>query len=470
LLLLLGLHSVADLSAQTSIAEAIEAARKARKELIILRIDTRMIGASMERNFPSAEKTLDSILNRSPTGKALAEEYLIYGYDPWAAPEEDNAYMEETYFYDYSPYMIMLDGKGQPVAFIPLSLLKPEDDLAEMIDSTRRVFDATAKRRTELDKKYRKGKIDAEGLLELIHLRTALKLRSRELWNHYPTYGRPIPKEGDRFPAPSFVLEDFDIDDPFLAYLLEADSSYLDQKLSMVNALADLSYEENRVDDYTVLATLLDSLTILAFSVEDDDFSPEGVAFLRSYLKDYRTRSMAREIQLYARNNRTDLLAPAAAAYTARIRQEYKTQKAEALQLQDELLELLKPQLIDEEITNDSSAITDWESFKATYFENESKAYDRSYAIDLNQIAWAFYENVSDTALLAQALEWAQLSVNLDSQPYNNDTVAHLYAATGDKALAVRHQSIAVDLASKDPAYKSQLAYFKVELEKFRAE
>ena len=468
-LLLLGLHLVTDISAQTSIAEALETARKIKKDLIVLRIDTRMIGASIERNFPSAEKTLDSILSKSPTGKALAREYLIYGYDPAAAPEDDKAYMQGTYFYEYSPYMIVLDRKGQPVAFIPLSLLKPEDDLTGLIDSTWRVFDLTAKRRMALDKKYRNGKIDAEGLLELIQLRTALKLRSRELWNHYPTYGQPIPKEGDRFPAPSFVLEDFDIGDPFLTYLLEADSSYNDWKQSMFSALADLRFEDNRVDDYAVLAPLRDSLTILALTIGDET-TPEAASFLRSFLKDYTYRSMAKAIELYARNNRTDLLAPLAETYTSRIRQDYTTQKAEALQGVDELLESIKEQLLDAAKSNDPDSTRDWESTKALLLENEGKAYDRAYAIDLNQIAWAFYENVSDTALLAQALEWAQLSVRLDSQPYNNDTVAHLYAATGDKAMAVKHQSIAVDLATTNPVYKSQLAYFKEELEKFRAE
>jgi hypothetical protein len=131
-------------------------------------------------------------------------------------------------------------------------------------------------------------------------------------------------------------------------------------------------------------------------------------------------------------------------------------------------MESMKAQLLDAAKSN--APAIDWDSLKVLMLENESRAYDRAYSIELNQIAWVFYENVSDTALLAQALEWAQRSVSLDGQPYNHDTLAHLYAATGDKARAVEHQAIAIDLATKDPAYKNQLDYLKAELEKFKAE
>lgn len=82
--------------------------------------------------------------------------------------------------------------------------------------------------------------------------------------------------------------------------------------------------------------------------------------------------------------------------------------------------------------------------FKMNYFnqigdtENFVKAALGYYSVaqvddylELNNIAWRFYELVDDKTILENALEWAKRSVSINSQYFNNDTVAALYYKLG---------------------------------------
>lgn len=74
-------------------------------------------------------------------------------------------------------------------------------------------------------------------------------------------------------------------------------------------------------------------------------------------------------------------------------------------------------------------------------------SYGKDDADALNDAAWTFYERVDDKKALKQALKWAQRSVKLDSNYYNNDTLAALYAKLGDKKKARQAGEKAIDLA-----------------------
>lgn len=78
-------------------------------------------------------------------------------------------------------------------------------------------------------------------------------------------------------------------------------------------------------------------------------------------------------------------------------------------------------------------------------------AYFREYAADdadaLNDAAWTFYERVDDPVALKEAIRWAQKAVKLDDNYHNNDTLAALYAKTGQKAKAKKTALHAIELA-----------------------
>lgn len=73
--------------------------------------------------------------------------------------------------------------------------------------------------------------------------------------------------------------------------------------------------------------------------------------------------------------------------------------------------------------------------------------YGSDDANELNTVAWAFYEDVNDPALLRKAVAWAQRSVELNKNYYNMDTLAALYVKVGAKKKAKRAAEEAIELA-----------------------
>ncbi len=68
---------------------------------------------------------------------------------------------------------------------------------------------------------------------------------------------------------------------------------------------------------------------------------------------------------------------------------------------------------------------------------------------ELNEMAWAFHENVTDPNMLKVALGWAKKSVAMESNYYNTDTLAALYAKLGKKKDAKKTAKKAIELAKK---------------------
>lgn len=73
--------------------------------------------------------------------------------------------------------------------------------------------------------------------------------------------------------------------------------------------------------------------------------------------------------------------------------------------------------------------------------------YPSEDANELNAIAWSFYEDVEDEAMLEEAVKWAESSVALNSTYYNNDTLAALYYKLGKKQKAKAAAEKAIKLA-----------------------
>ena len=66
---------------------------------------------------------------------------------------------------------------------------------------------------------------------------------------------------------------------------------------------------------------------------------------------------------------------------------------------------------------------------------------------ELNEFAWIFYEEVQNKKDLKSALKWAKKSVKMDSNYYNNDTLAALYYRLGKKGKALKTANLAITLA-----------------------
>lgn len=70
--------------------------------------------------------------------------------------------------------------------------------------------------------------------------------------------------------------------------------------------------------------------------------------------------------------------------------------------------------------------------------------------MELNEAAWGIYEMVDDKTMLKKALQWALKSVSIQSEYFNNDTVAALYYKLGEKKNAMKYAKLAIAIAKKN--------------------
>lgn len=73
--------------------------------------------------------------------------------------------------------------------------------------------------------------------------------------------------------------------------------------------------------------------------------------------------------------------------------------------------------------------------------------YPSDNASQLNNIAWTFYEEVDDKAMLEKAAGWAQKSVEIDGRYYNYDTLAAIHSKLGNNQKAIDAAKKAIELA-----------------------
>lgn len=68
---------------------------------------------------------------------------------------------------------------------------------------------------------------------------------------------------------------------------------------------------------------------------------------------------------------------------------------------------------------------------------------------ELNEVAWSFYEKIDNKKYLKQALKWSKTSVEMESNYYNNDTLASLYFKLGKKRKALKTVEKAIAFAKE---------------------
>jgi thiol-disulfide isomerase/thioredoxin len=68
-------------------------------------------------------------------------------------------------------------------------------------------------------------------------------------------------------------------------------------------------------------------------------------------------------------------------------------------------------------------------------------------ADELNEIAFLFAQNVNDPAMLQQAVKWAEKSISIQENNYNQDTLARLFLKLGKKKQAATAARRSIELA-----------------------
>jgi thiol-disulfide isomerase/thioredoxin len=107
-------------------------------------------------------------------------------------------------------------------------------------------------------------------------------------------------------------------------------------------------------------------------------------------------------------------------------------------------------------------------------FIESTVAYLRNYLNEvnewsmLNSLAWSFYEEVDNPKHLKEAVRWAEKSVSLESNYFNNDTLAALYFKTGNGKAAQKHAQEAIRLAEESGQDPSETRALLEKIESMR--
>ena len=91
----------------------------------------------------------------------------------------------------------------------------------------------------------------------------------------------------------------------------------------------------------------------------------------------------------------------------------------------------------------------DWDNY-AKSSVNYIDKYALNNADVLNNVAWGFYENVSDKTMIEYALRWAKKSIDIKQDYANTDTYAALLYKSGNTKDAKTQAEKAIELAKKE--------------------
>ena len=75
------------------------------------------------------------------------------------------------------------------------------------------------------------------------------------------------------------------------------------------------------------------------------------------------------------------------------------------------------------------------------------KNYPSDDAYELNDVAWTFYQVISDKKQLKGATKLVKQSMKIESGYFNHDTLAALYSKMGKKAKALKTARKAIEIA-----------------------
>lgn len=125
--------------------------------------------------------------------------------------------------------------------------------------------------------------------------------------------------------------------------------------------------------------------------------------------------------------------------------QKYVAEASKTMTAEEVKVLLLKTKMRVATLTKDKEA---YQKLALEYYKDGTSTEFNSN--ELNSVAWNFFENATDKALLNTAVLWAKQSVKLKEGYANTDTVANLYFKIGDMENAKLWANKALELAKKN--------------------
>lgn len=91
--------------------------------------------------------------------------------------------------------------------------------------------------------------------------------------------------------------------------------------------------------------------------------------------------------------------------------------------------------------------IAEYEKLALSYYKDGND--EKFSSAELNEVAWNFFENITEKSSLIKAVSWAEQSIKKNEEYANLDTLANLYFKIGDKVNAKLIAEKALEIAEK---------------------
>ena len=206
---------------ELSLKQSFEKAKNINLPLIVVRYHQAMVDYPKTFNTPTSDSILDSIMSESKNKSILEKEYIVYKLDIDSSNEDDIAFQKQ-FILDYTPNFILYSSNGELIHFYnPISYESMNDNVIGDLRDTFNVKSKILINRLHLEKMFAENNISTEELYDLIKIRHAVHLMTRNEINEYVRLGKSIDLELMEI----VNQQTFKISDPIAKYLIEMDEN-----------------------------------------------------------------------------------------------------------------------------------------------------------------------------------------------------------------------------------------------------
>jgi hypothetical protein len=451
-----------DASGQINISSTFQKAKTENKKLIILRYDGSTVKFSKEKNYPTSDSKMDSLVRTKEFVAKIKKDYILYHFDIHTENEIDKQFIKQ-FKYDYTPNLCVFSSDGKIEAYLQKGLYDGKEDiLQELKDS---IINSAIKiqRMTFLEDLSTSDNITSKDIFEVISIRSSLMLKSTNYLNLFAQKKGMLNEEI----VDLALNQDLSTTDPFSEYFLESNienENWKFLKVQFIDNIIETATANSNSIEFEKASTLKEKYQKLAFANGlDFGITPIDSASLESLISE---QQISQKFEFYKDKDDTLKLIEVGNKYAVELIEDYDVKKKKHLERELSSLEYITN--LTNNSTDKKSENIDLEQNKKIILEKEAKNYDSFTANELNSIAWTFYEKIKDKSELEKALTWSEFSIKLSKTPEKLDTFAHLLFTTGNINKAITIEESALELAKKDTQYNQFVKEFENELSRFK--
>ncbi|MCC6725626.1 MAG: hypothetical protein IT258_14050 [Saprospiraceae bacterium] len=456
-----------------SLKGAFEAAKQSKKPLLVIRYEQRMVDYPNTYQNETWDSRLEALLNEAQNKQALSDGFVVYRLNTDTLNAEELQFQDQFMLY-YTPNFIVFSSEGELIHFynpIPALLTNDKIDVLGELRDTLKAKATEAQVRHALQGKFDQKTISTKDLLQLITLRTNAHLKSKDAFNELAVRKAPISEEL----LEPILSQDFKTTDPMVRYILDnfkpknLDWAYY--KTALVESLFENAKMNKDKAEFENVLRLKGDYSSQAIEMASEAY-PENPFLDEERHKEYLSEQLISEkFDFYASIADTVNVKKYGNYYAAFVLTDYEKRKKAVVDAEMAVGDYMSNSFI---LSGDAKKDSVVLAIRATYEKNREmkiiqmeKYFDAENARILNNIAWTYYELITQKADLEKALVWSHKSIELDENAYYQDSYAHLFFKLGDIDKAIEHETKALEQA-KTRGHTKYIQDFEAALKRFK--